>query len=110
MNKANKVSTKKGIVGIIVLLVIALLVLSYFGFNLRQTIQAPTTQDNFHYVWGNITYFWNTYLKEPATYFYNLYVELVWNPGLVHLRAITNHQGNGLGIPAEKIVPLPSVN
>jgi hypothetical protein len=55
-----------GLIRTIVLVVIFLLVISYFGLNLRDVINDPTTQSNFSLVWGEVVRIWTTYLKEPV--------------------------------------------
>lgn len=37
---------------LIILIVLAILVLSFFGVSLHSIITAPATQENFAYVWG----------------------------------------------------------
>lgn len=54
-----KKSNERGFVKTIVIIVVALLVISYFGLNLRQIISSPTTQDNFGYVWSQIVRVWD---------------------------------------------------
>jgi hypothetical protein len=78
----------RGIVMIVIIIVIALLILSYYGFNLRQTIQSPTTQDNFSYAWGGVTYVWDNYLQTPVDYFYNFFVNDIWKPSIIDIENI----------------------
>ena len=85
-------TTNRGIVSTIVIIVIALLVLSYYGFNIRNTVESPTTQSNFSYVWGGVEYTWDTYLKVPATYLYNFFITNIWNPSLADIQKINNGQ------------------
>jgi len=78
----------RGIIMIVIIIVVALLILSYYGFSLRQTIQSPTTKDNFSYAWGGVTYVWGNYLQTPADYFYNLFVNDIWNPSIADIENI----------------------
>jgi hypothetical protein len=82
----------RGIVRTIIIIVIALLVLSYYGFNLRTTVESPTTQSNFSYVWNATVSVWNTYLKAPATEAYNLFINLIWKPSLADIKRINSGQ------------------
>jgi hypothetical protein len=84
--------TQRGIVTTIIIIVIALLVLSYYGFNLRSTVESPTTQSNFSYAWGGVVYTWDTYLKAPATYLWNIFVDDIWNPAIASINKIQNEQ------------------
>ena len=88
LERFTKVPRNRGIVGIVVILVIALLILSYYGISIRQTVQSPAGQDNFSYVWGGIEYVWDTYLKAPLTYLYNLYVNVFLKPSIADFQNI----------------------
>jgi hypothetical protein len=54
-----KKNTSRGFVRTIIVIVIALLVISYFGLNLREIAGSQTTKDNFGYVWGQVVRIWN---------------------------------------------------
>lgn len=67
----------------IIVIIVVLLTLSYFGFNLRSLIDSPTTQDNFHYAINFIVDVWNNYLKTPFMYLWNdIFIKLIWTPVL----------------------------
>lgn len=72
----------------IVIIVIALLVLSYFGYNLRAIVNAPNTQDNFSFVGGVVVDVWNNYLKVPATFVWNVFVNFIWTPAIDNLKSV----------------------
>ncbi len=59
--------TNKGLIKAIVVIVIALLVISYYGLNLRDIVNKPTAQDNFSYVQEQAMKTWGT-IKGPVTY------------------------------------------
>ena len=98
-------STDKGIIKIILIIVVAILVLSYFGYNIRSIATSPTSQDNFSYIGEVLSNVWNNYLKTPAMFVWNIFVEFVWNPAMNALRhdntATSQMQtaGNMLPIP-----------
>ncbi|MEY2664563.1 MAG: hypothetical protein RIT04_371 [Candidatus Parcubacteria bacterium] len=74
---------QKGIVKIIIILVIALLVLSYYGFDLRKTVESPTTHSNFSYVTEFVSGVWNTFLKTPVMYVWNeIFLKYIWATAL----------------------------
>ena len=72
------------IISIVILIVIAIFVLSYFGISIQSNVEAPQTQSNLSYVWGGVVNVWNTYLEGPILYFWNnIFIALLWN-GFVH--------------------------
>lgn len=48
-------------VKLIFLVVVALLVLSFFGISLQHVVEAPTTQSNFAYFWSLVVEGWNEF-------------------------------------------------
>ncbi len=87
-----KRSTNRGFINMIILVVVVILVLSYFGYNLRSIVNSPNTQDNFSYVGGSVVDIWNNFLKTPATYLYGVFVDLIWKPAITNLTAMKNGQ------------------
>ncbi len=63
----------------IVILIILILVLSYFGISIQSVVNSPAGQSNFSYVWNGATYVWNTYLSGPANYLWNNLGSSLWN-------------------------------
>ncbi len=51
-------SQNRGLVKAIVIIVIALLIISYYGLNLRDIVNNPVTQSNFAYVWEQVIHLW----------------------------------------------------
>ena len=87
MKKINHPAGERGFIKLIIIIVIALLIISYFGINLRKVVTAPTTQDNFSYVATTTVSVWNKYLKSPASYLWHkIFVELIWNPAIDNLK------------------------
>lgn len=79
MNK--KIKHNRGLVRFLVVIVIALIILGYFGFNLRDTINSPVVQDNLKFAGELATNIWNNYLKQPMNYLWSdVFVKLIWNP------------------------------
>lgn len=82
-----RIQTNKGLIRTIVIVVIALLVLSYFGFNLRELVDSPNTQENFDTAVSFIVDIWNNYLKKPVLYVWNdIFLKLIWNPAIEALQ------------------------
>ena len=61
----NSKQGRGGFIKLILLIVIALVVLGFFGYNLRDIINSPTVHDNLVYVWDLIVKFWNMFLATP---------------------------------------------
>ena len=69
MIKSN--THNRGLVKMVILIVVALLVISYFGLNLRNIVNSPTFQDNWSYLKGIIIFVWNNYLSGIASFIWN---------------------------------------
>lgn len=52
----------------IIVLIILILALSYFGISLRDVAQSPTGQENFSFVWGYIQEGWEIITTWLATF------------------------------------------
>ena len=55
----------KGLIKAIIVIIIALVVLGYFGFNVKDIINGPVVQENLHSAWSFVLNIWTNYLKEP---------------------------------------------
>ncbi|MDO8594941.1 MAG: hypothetical protein Q7R93_05555 [bacterium] len=49
----------------ILLIVIALIVLGFFGYNLRDIVNSPTVHENLVYVWDLLVKIWNAVIVTP---------------------------------------------
>lgn len=61
----------RGLIKMVLLIVIALVVLGYFGYNLRDIIDSPTVKENLSYVWGLAVKLWNNFLAAPAEWLWD---------------------------------------
>ena len=61
-------NTNRGLVRTIVIVLIALVILSYFGLNLRSIINSEAFQDNWDFLTGFLANIWSNYIK-PAVIF-----------------------------------------
>ncbi len=79
----------RGLVKWIFLIVIAIIILSYFGFDLRAIVEDDGTQDNIGYVWGGVVHVWEGYIKEPFDYLWNdIFIDLIWDVAVENLKRI----------------------
>jgi len=71
---------KRGIIKLVILIVIGILVLSYFRVDIRQIAESDLAQKNLGYVWGIVQYFWHNFLEQPAQWVWNRIVtDLIWS-------------------------------
>ena len=83
----------RGLIGILLTIIIAILIISYFNINLQSLVEKPTTQQNVTYVTNAGTSVWNTYLSKPADYLWNtVFVNLLWNSFIDNMTRIKNGQ------------------
>lgn len=69
----------RGLVRTVLIVLVAILVLSYFGFDIRGIVESPLAQNNIGYVWGFVVNIWNNYLSQPVTYFWNnIFIGILW--------------------------------
>jgi len=71
--------TKQGLIKTIIVIVIALIILGYFGFNIGDIIGGPTVQSNLHTAWSFISNIWTHYLSIPFTFVWDkIVVGILW--------------------------------
>ena len=87
-----KINLKRGFIGIIVLVVIAILLLSYLGFDLKKIFTSKAVVTNFSYVWGIIKTIWSDYLSVPFAFVWSNLLkplfEIVWKAFLAGVEGI----------------------
>jgi hypothetical protein len=89
----------RGLIKLLILILIALIVLGYYGISVRNAVQNPTSQDNISYIWNGTVDIWNSYLKAPAGFLWNIFVNDIWDPAIANLENIKNGQ-----------MPIPNTN
>ncbi|MCK5022152.1 MAG: hypothetical protein KAR54_02800 [Candidatus Pacebacteria bacterium] len=76
----NFKNDNRGLISWIIIIVIAVIVLSYLGFDLRAIIEGEDTQSNLAYLWSLVLSVWNNYLATPVLYLWNdIFIDLLWN-------------------------------
>ena len=93
MNKSFKNSNRSnqdGFIKYVIIIIVAILILSYFGFNIRSIAESDTSKGNFSYVWGWVSHVWNTFLLTPAHYIWDKIVigiiwEMIIKPSMDHI-------------------------
>ena len=75
----------------IVLGILGVLVLSYFGFDIKAIIESPVAQNNLSYVTGGVKFVWNEYLSQPVLYFWNnIFLNILWGSFMHNLGKINS--------------------
>jgi hypothetical protein len=87
------IPTNNGLIKTILIIVIALLILAYFGLNLRSIVNSPTFQDNWALIRDFVVMIWNNYLRRPALYLWNeIFIKLIWSAALENLHRMATGQ------------------
>ncbi|HEY4486861.1 MAG TPA: hypothetical protein VJB70_03985 [Candidatus Paceibacterota bacterium] len=69
----------KGLIKLVIIIIVAILVLSYFSIDIRGVVESPQSQANFGYVGAWVSTIWNTYLARPFSYLWNdIFIDLLW--------------------------------
>ena len=103
----KKIPHNQGFIRTVIIIVVALLILSYFGFNIRDIVNSPAGRDNFSYTQEIMIKVWNNYLKKPVTYLWNdIFLELIWEPAIDALKKIKDGEPDSLQSSAP-VIPQP---
>lgn len=75
----------------IILGLIAILALSFFGYDIQNIVEAPGTQKNLNYVGGGVVTVWEKYLEYPIKYFWNnIFIGILWNSFMHNLGKVNS--------------------
>lgn len=70
---------KKGFIKTVIIIVIALIILGYFGFDVENIIKSEKVQKNLNYVWDMVSKVWNLYLAAPFMFVWDkFFVGVIW--------------------------------
>jgi hypothetical protein len=73
---SNYKNKQSGLIKMIILIVIAIAVLSWYGVDIKDFFNSPQVQKNFGYVWSFIKDIWNDYLAGPAEKLWGIIVAI----------------------------------
>ncbi|MFH1402120.1 MAG: hypothetical protein ABIG87_00665 [Patescibacteria group bacterium] len=105
----NFKNDNRGLVKWIIIILIAIIILSYFGFDLRAIVGSDATQNNLSYVWGLAVTVWNDYLSRPILYFWhNIFIDLLWESFVDNMNRIKNGEPTTIENLAPEIVKIPN--
>jgi hypothetical protein len=66
-----------GFIKWIIIIVIALIILGYFGFDIKKAIDAPATQSNLTYAQQVVSNVWHNYLRVPVLFVWSKIFEFI---------------------------------
>lgn len=94
-------NNRGGLLRTVIIVVTVLIVLGYFGFNLRNIIASPTVRDNLVYAKELTVTGWNNYLKGPATYLWNqFFYPYIWTP---FFETLERMKGGGPAVTVDQV-------
>jgi hypothetical protein len=65
---------------LIIFIIILVLVLSFFGYDIQAIVESPVAQKNIEYVKSGTVFVWKEYLSQPLSYFWNnIFLGLLWS-------------------------------
>ena len=64
-------NTKGGFVKAVIFVLVALIVLGYFGYNIADIINKPVVQGNLEWAWNLTKNVWNGFIEKPAIFVWN---------------------------------------
>ncbi len=75
---------EQGFIKFIIIIIIAVLILSYYGISLQAVAESPTARANFGFIKELVLWIWTYILKTPVMF--------IWNVVLVPLFALLAHK------------------
>jgi hypothetical protein len=77
---------EQGLIKAIILIVIAIAILSWYGVDIKEFFMSEQVQKNFGYVWNFIKDIWSEYLAEPASKLWGIWLQYIWAPFMEMLK------------------------
>lgn len=73
----RKNNYEDGFVKEILLIIIVIIILSYFGINIKDILDSEAIKNNFLYVWELLGYVWNNYIVSVVVKILSFIVSLI---------------------------------
>ncbi len=84
---------RRGFIKLILLIVIGLIALGYFGLNIKDILASPVVKENLAYAWDLAKTLWSNYLAAPARWLWEHVVRLLWDLFINGLSGLKNGGG-----------------
>lgn len=68
---------QEGFVKWIIIIIIALVILGFFGFDIKKAVEAPATQSNLNFAEQLTLNIWHNYLQGPVSYIWGKTLEFL---------------------------------
>lgn len=81
-----KRTNQQGLIKMIIIIIVAVVILSLYGVDLKNIFMSEQVQRNFHYIWNFISGIWDNYLAGPFMYFWGIWVKYIWDPFMEMLK------------------------
>jgi hypothetical protein len=78
----------QGFIRFIIVLIIFIIVLSLLGVNLSSVFQNPLVRENFSFLYDAGSFIWETYLKKPATFLWDIFITYLWSSFIDNMQRI----------------------
>ena len=75
----EKKNGTRGFIKLIILIVIGLIILGYFGLNIKDILASPVVKENLAYAWEVAKHVWDTWLKGPAIWVWEHILKFLWD-------------------------------
>jgi hypothetical protein len=70
----------KGFIGLVVVIVIGLIILGLYGFNLEKILKSDMVSKNLSYAWDLVSMLWQKLIVAPISFVWNkIVIGLIWN-------------------------------
>lgn len=83
----------QGLIKLIILIIIAVVVLSYFNINLRSVLESRAVRDNFGFLWNSAKSIWHNYLAGPADFVWGIFYNYLWLSFIENMERIKEGEG-----------------
>jgi hypothetical protein len=77
---------EQGLIKAIILIIIAIAILSWYGVDIKEFFTSEQAQKNFGYIWSFIQDIWSDYLSGPFNKLWDIWLQYVWGPFMEMLK------------------------